>query len=260
MKPHRNFKFHWAGVVSLDGRLSITERFILDQIARYYVRNGEDWFKRRQTTIATKFSVSTDSVKVALAAGRKYGYLVLHEPRLRGPGGTANSYRLVLPPVELDEPTADPVDNSVDNSELGCYDRRNVGVVIADNCGGSSGELRRWPNAPTSGNAIPSSGSLGDVGRGEFSSSAEAPNSANPEPPLKCPKHLNNPNPPDCRKCQKAREENEAWKEKQDAIQAETNAVIRALIDNCTAGCDSAGRDDDLNDCPHHPNFRNASA
>lgn len=74
----------------------------------------------------------------------------------------------------------------------------------------------------------------------------------------RCRRHVNDPDPPGCRGCEKAREADKTEREAEQARQDEERARIRRAIDSCR-DCDQYGRLDDLRDCPKHPSFREAS-
>ncbi|EFG75183.1 hypothetical protein HMPREF0591_4861 [Mycobacterium parascrofulaceum ATCC BAA-614] len=90
--------------------------------------------------------------------------------------------------------------------------------------------------------------------------------SANGKPPSwrlgphgpRCRRHVNDPDPPGCRGCEKAREADKAERDAEQARQDEDRARIRRAIDSCR-DCDQYGRLDDLRTCPKHPSFREAS-
>lgn len=60
------------------------------------------------------------------------------------------------------------------------------------------------------------------------------------EPPTKCPKHVNHPDPPNCRACGNAREANEAWHISRRSSDLAARREARALREGCTR-CDEAG-------------------
>jgi len=73
-----------------------------------------------------------------------------------------------------------------------------------------------------------------------------------------CSRHKENSDT-GCRACMKRRQWDEAHEQSQRAAAEARATAIRTAIDDCP-DCDSAGRLDDLSDCPKHPNFRKASA
>jgi hypothetical protein len=97
----------------------------------------------------------------------------------------------------------------------------------------------------------------------EPGSEPPAPNRPDPEPPTRCPKHLDDPDPPNCRACGAARVENDRWRADHDraarhadlatrrqraADQAQAN---RTAIDRCQL-CDETGYANGVV-CPHDP-------
>lgn len=253
-----SFRFRWVEAVTKDKRLELeqktAQRLVLHSIATFYVKSGQDTFKVRAATIAKRFNVGVATVKRAIAVARAYGYLVLYEPRHHGPGSSdGNGYRLVIPtdiPADLDSP------------ELGISVILNS-AVIGDhgdpNWGSTENELGINTNAPTCENVAPLSYNSLVLKSRSASGSADAPHhppSPEDEEPLKfCSKHPIG-TPQGCQSCGEARIAHKAWEERRAARKAAADAAIRAAIDDCPLHCDSYGRDDDLNDCPGHPNFR----
>lgn len=75
----------------------------------------------------------------------------------------------------------------------------------------------------------------------------------------RCADHADDPDPPSCPGCKRARLAFEAVERDTTERAHADRASIRAAIDDCTE-CDTAGRRDDLTDCPQHRNFRQERA
>ncbi|MGD9619818.1 MAG: hypothetical protein AB7G47_04645 [Mycolicibacterium sp.] len=75
------------------------------------------------------------------------------------------------------------------------------------------------------------------------------------EPPRYCPTHMPYGTHEKCGPCGNHRTNHELWTEARQDYTTATRAIIRHAIDNCR-DCDQAGRLDNLQDCPKHPNFR----
>lgn len=111
------------------------------------------------------------------------------------------------------------------------------------------------PELPRKGSA--ESGEM-SAGKGRGSDLARIPRivpaSATTEPPLQCPKHINDLTPPPCGLCGDARKANKAWKETQRQETEQRKSDYRAAIAECGA-CDDRGlieiREDELIRCTH---------
>lgn len=142
-------------------------------------------------------------------------------------------------------------------------------------------DLRKGESAPPMGRIRPTlganppfthlSGELEEGGEGGRASAQPAPARTDhrlangKRPPWirgphgpRCRRHINDPDPPGCRGCEKAREAEKAERDAEQARQDEERARIRRAIDSCR-DCDQYGRLDDLRRCPKHPTFREAS-
>ena len=95
--------------------------------------------------------------------------------------------------------------------------------------------------------------------RGSSRSNTHVAREAGPEPPRQCPEHLEDPDPPPCGRCKRARQVHELWeqqwlREDQLARHAEAQARAEARqveIDRCRL-CDSTGKVGGLA-CRHDP-------
>lgn len=222
-------KFAWIKAVSGDARFP--ERFLMTNIVLMYVTHGQDVFHVRQSKIAERFAVCESTVKRAIAGARRLGYLHSDNPRRRGKGRTSPAdYRLALPDDQGSQKTPGQAQPKVTGDPTKGHRRPRPGVMV---------------DVSTSTDATPK-GSL----KGSIEGSA---------PARQCSRHINNPNPPACSACRRAREDAEAWDKQQAERQQRETAAIRAAIDDCR-DCDFVGRLDDQTDCPKHPNFRKASA
>lgn len=77
-------------------------------------------------------------------------------------------------------------------------------------------------------------------------------------PAQKCPRHIEDPNPPDCGGCASASREHKRWladQRKREQAEANQKQSLAQLIRDCPE-CDDYGRDDDLNPCPLHPTLK----
>ena len=247
MKPGTKFEWIWA--LAADPRIADSTKFIGIYIALRNLDPQTPTFRVRQSTVAANCATSIRTVKRAYRELREYGWIELHRRR-SGTGG-ADQYVLNVP---------------------------ELGDNLAPSQGAKSGQGRgqnrstKGPNqvkvgdtteALTSGNGVPKGIYKGfEKGFREGTALSADPHpepSPNEEEPLKfCSKHPVGTTEP-CQPCGDAKAINHAWKEERAARQAAADAAIRALIDNCD-DCDSYGRDDDLNDCPKHPNFRRRTA
>ena len=221
-------KFAWLKAVRDDEKLSDGEKYVLQNVALWYLRNGADVVHVRQATAADLLKVSIRLVQKAYAAARRLGYFTVQAGRERGRVGKSDSYRLAIPVPAQCAPT------TTESTRTDCpkYPHETTKVPAR-------------AEAPTSADDTPIRVLKG------FKEGAA--------PARQCSRHVNNPNPPACHPCRRAREDAEAWDKQQTERQQRETAAIRAAIDDCP-DCDSAGRLDDLTDCPKHPNFRKASA
>jgi hypothetical protein len=95
---NQSLKAAWIKIVRHDNdRLSVAEKYVLQNIAWIYPGNGVLIYAR-QTTIAHECGVSIRVVQSAYAKAKKFGYLVLETARKRGTGvHQADTYRMVIP-------------------------------------------------------------------------------------------------------------------------------------------------------------------
>lgn len=80
-------------------------------------------------------------------------------------------------------------------------------------------------------------------------------------PAQKCPRHIDDPSPPDCGGCAEANRSYKRWvaaERKREQAETKKKQSLAQLIRDCPE-CDDYGRDDDLNPCPLHPALKEAS-
>jgi hypothetical protein len=90
-------KFAWLRAIRDDEELSDGEKYVLQNVALWYLKNGQDVVHVRQATAAELLKVSIRLVQKAYAAARRLGYFALQAGRERGRGGKSDSYRLAIP-------------------------------------------------------------------------------------------------------------------------------------------------------------------
>lgn len=130
--PASTDKFEWIKAVRLDQRLTTADRYVLQNAALEYVnyRDGDDSFYARQTTMAERFGVGLRTVQRAIAQGKKYGYLVVEQPRRRGRGyHDADFHRLVIPQLL---PANQAGNTDADMTRIPANQAGNIAVIPAN--------------------------------------------------------------------------------------------------------------------------------
>jgi hypothetical protein len=99
VSANQALKAAWIRIVRHDDRLSVAEKYVLQNMAWIYPGNGVLIYAR-QTTIAHECGVSIRVVQSAYAKAKneEFGYLVLETERKRGTGvHQPDTYRMVIP-------------------------------------------------------------------------------------------------------------------------------------------------------------------
>ncbi len=125
----------------------------------------------------------------------------------------------------------------------------------------AGGTEMRGNSVQTRGGSVPGTGEQGNRGTGEISvetSQVCHQGADRVAPAQKCPRHIEDPNPPDCGGCASASREHKRWladQRKREQAEANQKQSLAQLIRDCPE-CDDYGRDDDLNPCPLHPTLK----
>lgn len=208
-------KFQWIDAVAADGRIPDGERFVLTMTAIRYVTYGEDVFHVRQTTIAERFATSRSTVQRAQACARELGYIVRVQPRQRGRGHHGPDHHRLVIPVKL-TPNTDEIGVTDDGN------RRQESQKKAS----KSTQIGVTADSPTSGNDTPKGSLKGSLIGSLIGGWLDEP---------RCDDHRNNPHPPPCHRCKKAREKTEAQQPRPsttDALVAQTQALKEKFRNN----------------------------
>lgn len=242
-------KFAWEARVMEDTRLSLTARLVLVYCSHEFVR--ELLFSVQQETVADKLGLHVNTVANAFRAGRKLGWLALAAERKRGRGHrAADVYRLAFSGKETPTPPCGCFEGETPTSRCGCsgpnthtesekYPHLNgeIPTYQALNTHISGTEKR----GSTGENSDPPSSYPRNTSK-NYQEGVEDDNHAGTRGmdatgPPKCPRHVNDPHPPNCWACKQLRED---W-EKENPPPSGTDAKVSGWLNLGGADAKAAG-------------------
>lgn len=212
-------KFRWIWALGADPRLGYAERYVLTITALKSASPRDLTFCIRQTSIAENCAASEATVRRALAAGRRHGYIELVKARKRGRGNRgADEYRLTLPDREIPSRVTaipDPKYRSPATKIEVTGDENTDQVQVPDQC------------------ELPPPLGLLEVSRRSAADAAPPP-----EPSRYCPRHPNDTDE-DCRPCGRHREAHERWQ----ADKADHERRVAEAVGEVRRACRLCGGD-----------------
>jgi hypothetical protein len=218
-------KFAWIFALGADPGIGYAERYILTMTALKSAHPKDLTFTVRQATIAENCSASERTVRRALAAGRRHGYIELVTERKRGRGNHgADEYRLCLPANEIPAPVA--------AIPHGKYrpPAPKIAATGAENTGQTRSSDQRELHPPLG---------LLEVSRRSAATAAPPPMSPEDEPDRYCQAHMPDGTDAHCRPCGQARQRHQRWQADQverDRVTAEARRTIRLGCTLCAGG------------------------
>ncbi|WP_155764628.1 hypothetical protein [Mycobacterium intracellulare] len=212
-------KFTWIRAVRDDHRFTIGEKYVLQNLAWTYPKNGSAELYVRQENAAARLGVSIRKVKDSYSKARELGYLVLADQRHRGKRGDFDTHELRMPHEVGAEsaPTSQKLVHEM--SEEGAQNPQS-------RCTGKLSDLQERHHK--------------GYRRGSQRDMADALSTLpeiedDPEPPAYCPAHMpyGTTDPRGCGACGAASRKNKAWKERQGDRERARAAARREAKANC---------------------------
>lgn len=215
-------KFAWIRAVRDDHRFTIGEKYVLQNLAWTYPRNGSAELYVRQENAAARLGVSIRKVKDSYSKARELRYLVLVDQRHRGKRGDLDTHELRMPQeVGADcAPTSQKLVHEA--SEVGARNSKSrctgklADLQERDHKGSRRGLKRDGADTAAALSALP------DI-------------EDDPEPPAYCPAHMpyGTTDPKGCGACGAASRKNKAWKERDADRQRIQATARRQAIADC---------------------------
>jgi hypothetical protein len=226
-------KFGWLKALQSDPRYTDKEQrlgsIMCVQFAR---RDGTGWsVELDDIGVKMPTGMGRSRMKTALAKFVRDGYLQETGKSLGGRGVKAwRSYNLTKPyPVQV---------------QVSDETRPSTGTGLGETCSTSEQNPSQYGTKPVPLLNTETSADLHeDPPKGTSKGTSKgtgAPASADAPPSPRCPKHINDNNPPNCHACGKAREAAQDFEARRAEAEKQARADALARRDNCTA-CDEFG-------------------
>ncbi|MCA2303188.1 hypothetical protein JF770_06415 [Mycobacterium intracellulare] len=215
-------KFAWIRAVRDDHRFTIGEKYVLQNLAWTYPKNGSAELYVRQQNAAARLGVSIRKVKDSYSKARKLGYFLLVDQRHRGKRGDLDTYELRMPQEvgAVCAPTSQELVHEM--SEVGARNSKS-------RCTSEPADLQEGHHK----------GSRRGSGR-DAADAADALSDLSdieddPEPPAYCGAHMpyGTTNPRGCGACGAASRKNKGWKKREADRERARAAARREAKANC---------------------------